>query len=53
LVVASGAIVTAASVNTLVKAGIALMVAGKSIGSRVIAVYIATLMVGGLAVWLG
>ena len=51
--VATAAIVTAASVNTAVKAGIALVVGGAGIGLRVIAVNLAVLLAGGLALWLG
>lgn len=51
--IATGAIVTAASVNTVVKAGIALVVGGRGIGQRVIGVYVAVLAAGGIAVWLG
>ncbi len=49
---ATGAIVTAASVNTVVKAGIALVVGGPAIGRRVIGIYLAVLAAGGVAVWL-
>lgn len=49
---ATGAIVTAASVNTVVKGGIALVVGGPRVGRRVIGVYVAVLAAGGLAVWL-
>jgi uncharacterized membrane protein (DUF4010 family) len=52
LAIAGGAIVTAASVNTVVKAGIALVVGGRPIGSRVIGVYIAVLTAGALGIWL-
>jgi uncharacterized membrane protein (DUF4010 family) len=51
--VATTAIVTAASVDTAVKAGIALVVGGAGIGLRVVAVYVAVLVAGGLALWLG
>ena len=50
---AARAIVIATSVNTTVKAGIALVVGRASFGLRVIAVYIAVLLAGGLALWLG
>jgi uncharacterized membrane protein (DUF4010 family) len=50
--VATGAIVTAASVNTAIKGGIALVVGGRRVGLRVIAVYLAVLAAGGVAVWL-
>jgi uncharacterized membrane protein (DUF4010 family) len=50
---ATGAIVTAASVNTVIKGGMALVVGGQRVGWRVIAVYVAVLAAGGLAVWLG
>ena len=50
---AATAIVIAASVNTAVKAGIAFVVGGAGIGLRVIAVYAAVLVAGGLALWLG
>ena len=50
--VATAAIVIAASVNTAVKAGIAAIVGGADIGLRVIAVYLAVLLAGGLALWL-
>jgi len=49
---ATGAVVTAASVNTVVKGGIALVVGGSRVGLRVIGVYVAVLAAGGLAVWL-
>jgi len=52
LTAATGAVVTAASVNTVVKGGIALVVGGRDIGLRVIAVYVAVLAAGALAVWL-
>lgn len=52
LTAATGAIVTAASVNTVVKGGIALVVGGSRVGLRVIGVYVAVLAAGGLAVWL-
>ena len=50
--VAAGAVVTAVSVNTVVKAGIALVVGGRRLGLRVIAVYLAVLAVGAVALWL-
>jgi len=53
LMAGAGAIVTAASVNTAIKAGIALVVGGSRVGLRVTAVYLAVLAAGGLAVWLG
>ncbi len=43
----------AVSVNTAVKAGVALAAGGPRIGYRVSAVYAAVLAAGGLAVWLG
>ncbi len=52
-VVAAQAIVLAVSVNTAVKAGVALAAGGPRIGYRVSAVYAAVLAAGGLAVWLG
>ena len=52
LAIAGGAVLTAASVNTVAKAGIALVVGGRSIGFRVIGAYGAILTVGGLTVWL-
>ncbi len=50
--VAAGAVVTAVSVNTVVKAGIALVVGGRRLGLRVIAAYLPVLAVGAVAVWL-
>jgi uncharacterized membrane protein (DUF4010 family) len=49
--VATGAVVTAASVNTAIKGGIALVMGGRRVGLRVIAVYLAVLAAGGVAVW--
>lgn len=51
--VATAAVVLAASVNTAVKGGIALVVGGPRVGLRVAGAYVAVLAAGGLAVWLG
>ena len=47
------AIVIAAMVNTGVKGGIALVAGNRALGLRVIAVYVAVLGAGGLALWTG
>lgn len=49
---AAGAVMTAVSVNSAVKAGIALAVGGRRFGLRVSAVYAAVLVVGGFVSWL-
>jgi uncharacterized membrane protein (DUF4010 family) len=49
LAAAAGAVVTAASVNTAVKGGIAVGLGGRRFGLRVIAVYAPVLAVGALA----
>lgn len=50
---AAAAIVIAASVNTVVKASIAMAAGGKKFGVRVLAVYVVTLAGGGIVLWLG
>lgn len=47
------AIFIAASVNTVVKAGIALVAGGSRLGYRVIAVYVAVILVGAASLWVG
>lgn len=50
--VAAGAVVLAVSINSVVKAGIALTVGGARLGLRVGLVYAATLAAGAAALWL-
>jgi uncharacterized membrane protein (DUF4010 family) len=47
------AIFIAASVNTAVKGAMSLVVGGRALGVRVIAVYAAVILAGGVAFWLG